>query len=85
MKSFLEPWHLLLLILAGWINHRQQNAIECTANPDDLWMLQVVRNLSDADYGFLRGKKYLLMDRDTSPPTRSGRSSSRPAYKPCSC
>jgi hypothetical protein len=28
MKSFLEPWHLLLLILAGWINHRQQNAIE---------------------------------------------------------
>jgi len=27
-KSFLEPWHLLLLILAGWINHRQQNAIE---------------------------------------------------------
>jgi hypothetical protein len=28
MKSFLEPWHLLLLILAGWINHRQQDAIE---------------------------------------------------------
>src|SRR4029434_5894124 len=28
MKSFLEPWHLLRLILAGWINHRQQDAIE---------------------------------------------------------
>ena len=28
-------------------------------------MLQVARNLSDADDGFLRGKKYLLMDRDT--------------------
>jgi hypothetical protein len=27
MKSFLEPWHLLLLILAGWINHHQQNAV----------------------------------------------------------
>ena len=28
MKSFLEPWHLLLLILAGWINRRQQGAVE---------------------------------------------------------
>jgi hypothetical protein len=28
MKSFLEPWHLLLLFLAGWINHRQQDAVE---------------------------------------------------------
>jgi hypothetical protein len=28
MKSLLEPWHLLLLILAGWINHRQHYAIE---------------------------------------------------------
>jgi putative transposase len=28
MKSLLEPWHLLLLVLAGWINHRQQDAIE---------------------------------------------------------
>jgi hypothetical protein len=28
-------------------------------------MLQVARNLSDVDDGFLRGKKYLLMDRDT--------------------
>jgi transposase InsO family protein len=27
-------------------------------------MLQVSRNLSDAEDGFLRGKKYLLMDRD---------------------
>jgi len=23
-----QPWHLLLLILAGWINRRQQDAIE---------------------------------------------------------
>ena len=28
MKSVLEPWHLLLLILAGWINRRQQGAVE---------------------------------------------------------
>jgi putative transposase len=35
-----------------------------TANPDEPWLLQVARNLSDAEDGFLRGKKYLLMDRD---------------------
>lgn len=28
-------------------------------------MCQVARNLSDAEDGFLHGKKYLLMDRDT--------------------
>ena len=28
MKSQLQPWHLLLVILAGWINRRQQDAIE---------------------------------------------------------
>ena len=36
-----------------------------TANPDEAWMLQVARNLTDAEEGFLHGKKYLLMDRDT--------------------
>ena len=28
MKSHLHPWQLLLLILAGWINRRQQDAVE---------------------------------------------------------
>ena len=28
MKFVLHPWQLLLLILAGWINHRQQEVIE---------------------------------------------------------
>ena len=28
MKPQFQPWHLLLLILAGWINRSQQNAIE---------------------------------------------------------
>jgi transposase InsO family protein len=35
-----------------------------TANPDEAWLLQVARNVTDAEQGFLRGKKYLLMDRD---------------------
>lgn len=29
----------------------------CTQNPDDGWMLQIARNLSDASDGFQRGKK----------------------------
>jgi transposase InsO family protein len=37
----------------------------CTPNPHDLWMKQVARNLVDCDDGFLLGKRYLLMDRDT--------------------
>ena len=28
MKSQFQPRHLLLLILAGWINRRQQDAVE---------------------------------------------------------
>jgi hypothetical protein len=28
MKTYLKPWQLLLLILAGWMNHRQQEVIE---------------------------------------------------------
>jgi hypothetical protein len=31
MKSVLHPWQMLLLILAGWINQQQQNAIVSTA------------------------------------------------------
>jgi hypothetical protein len=28
MKSVLQPWQLLLLILAGWINRHQQEVLE---------------------------------------------------------
>jgi len=36
-----------------------------TASPDDRWMKQMARNLTAADEGFLVGKRYILMDRDT--------------------
>jgi transposase InsO family protein len=36
-----------------------------TASPDDRWMKQIARNLTAADEGFLLGKRYILMDRDT--------------------
>jgi transposase InsO family protein len=36
----------------------------CTPNPDEEWMLQVARNVTDTEEGFLRRTKCLLMDRD---------------------
>jgi len=36
-----------------------------TASPDDRWMKQIARNLTAADEGFVVGKHYILMDRDT--------------------
>ncbi len=36
----------------------------CTPNPDERWMKQIARNLTDTEDGFLNGKRYLLMDRD---------------------
>jgi putative transposase len=35
-----------------------------TTSPAEAWMRQVARNLTDAEDGFLNGKRYLLMDRD---------------------
>ena len=37
----------------------------CTPNPDETWMKQIARNLTDTEDGFLNGKRYLIMDRDT--------------------
>lgn len=35
-----------------------------TPHPGGEWMLQIGRNLTDAISGFLRGKRYLVIDRD---------------------
>ncbi len=36
MKTYLQPWQLLLLILAGWTNHRQQEVIEYLRAENDV-------------------------------------------------
>jgi transposase InsO family protein len=36
----------------------------CTPNPHDPWMVQIARNLTDTEDGFLKGKRYVIMDRD---------------------
>ena len=37
----------------------------CTTNPTEPWMKQIARNLTDCEDGFLNGKRFLIMDRDT--------------------
>jgi transposase InsO family protein len=36
-----------------------------TTNPNEAWMKQIARNLADRVDGFLLGKRYLIMDRDS--------------------
>jgi len=36
-----------------------------TSSPNEFWMMQMARNLTDPEAGFLRGKSHLIMDRDT--------------------
>ncbi|HET6879648.1 MAG TPA: integrase core domain-containing protein [Pirellulales bacterium] len=43
---------------------RRVQFVGCTPNPDGPWMKVVAKELTTYD-GFLSGKKYLLMDRDT--------------------
>jgi len=52
------------LLFAMELVTRRVHFAGCTTNPDEDCLLQVARNITDAEVGFLRGKKYLLMDRD---------------------
>jgi len=61
-KSGLVTSYLLFVVELAT---RRVHFAGLTANPDEKWMLQIARNLTDAEQGFLRGRKYLLMDRDT--------------------
>ena len=36
----------------------------CTTSPDEAWVKQLARELTNGEDGFLRGKRYLIMDRD---------------------
>jgi hypothetical protein len=36
-----------------------------TGHPHERWMLQIARNLTDAEQGALHGKSHLIIDRDT--------------------
>ena len=54
--------HYLLFVME--IATRRVCFAGCTPSPDELWMTQIARNLTDAEDGFLIGKRYVLMDPD---------------------
>jgi putative transposase len=57
--------HYVLFVI-----HHATRAVEIpaagiTTNPDSAFMAQVARNLTDHEDGFLRGKRYLILDADS--------------------
>jgi putative transposase len=60
-KGGLVTYYLLFVME---LKTRRVHFAGCTPNPNECWMKQIARNLTDAEDGFLNGKRYLLMDRD---------------------
>ena len=55
--------HYLLFVIS--LADRVVQVLGVTAKPDESWILQIGRNLIDAERGALWGKRYLIIDRDT--------------------
>jgi len=57
----LVRYHVLFAIDIG---SRAVEIVGIGRDPDGRWMEQMARNLLDVEDGFLRGKRYLILDRD---------------------
>jgi putative transposase len=55
--------HYLLFVIS--LADRVVNIAGITTRPDESWMLQIGRNVTDAQSGALHAKRYLIIDRDT--------------------
>ena len=55
--------HYLLFVIS--LADRVVNIAGITTRPDESWMLQIARNVTDAQSGALFAKRYLIIDRDT--------------------
>ena len=60
-KGLITHYILFFIDIAS----RSVHVAGTTPHPDNAWMTQVARNITDASNGFLRDKRYLLLDRDT--------------------
>jgi transposase InsO family protein len=61
-KGGLATYYLLFVME---LKTRRVYFAGCTPHPTEVWMKQIARNLTDPEDGFLNGKRYLIMDRDT--------------------
>ena len=61
-KGGLVTFYLLFVME---LRTRRVHFAGCTTSPNESWMKQVARELTNWEDGFLNGKRYLIMDRDT--------------------
>lgn len=61
-KSGLVTFYLLFVME---LKTRRVHFAGCTSSPHEVWMKQLARELTNCEDGFLDGKRYLIMDRDT--------------------
>jgi putative transposase len=61
-KSGLVTFFLLFVME---LKTRRVHFAGCTTSPHEVWMKQMARELTNCEDGFLNGKRYLIMDRDT--------------------
>ncbi len=47
------------------LDTRRVHIAGVTTNPDEIWMKQVARNITMAEWGFLWGRRHLIIDRDS--------------------
>ena len=52
------------LLFVMELRTRRVHFAGCTTSPDEPWMKQIARELTNFEDGFLNGKQYLIMDRD---------------------
>ena len=55
--------HYLLFVIS--LADRVVKIAGITTRPDESWMLQIARNVTDSQAGGLQSKRYLTIDRDT--------------------
>ena len=61
-KGGLVTFYLLFVME---LKTRRVHFAGCTTSPDEVWMKQTARELTNCEDGFLNGKRYLIMDRDS--------------------
>jgi putative transposase len=61
MRGLVTQYILFFIDIAS----RSVHVAGITLHPDNSWMTQIARNMTDADDGFLRGTRYLILDRDS--------------------
>jgi putative transposase len=60
MRGLVTQYVLFFIDIAS----RSVHIAGITPDPNNSWMMQIARNVTDLHDGFLRGKRYLILDRD---------------------